>query len=76
MDKALVVAGAALSISFIMMACAYGMSKIMGKAVDAMARQPEVAQRIASSLVLPLGCIEGATFLAVIAVGYTATNIK
>ena len=58
--------GIALAISFIVMAIAYGISKIASKAVESMARQPQAAQSISSAMFLPCTFIEGAGIFSVI----------
>lgn len=54
--------GAALTI----VGAGYGISKIGAAAVESMARQPEVADKIQGGMLLSAAFIEGATFFALI----------
>lgn len=54
--------GAALTI----IGAAYGIGKIGSSAVEAMARQPEVASQINTAMIIAAALIEGVTFFALI----------
>lgn len=54
--------GAALTI----IGAGYGIGKIGSAAVEAMARQPEVAGNIQTAMIIAAALIEGATFFALI----------
>ena len=54
--------GAALTI----LGAAYGIGKIGSSAVEAMARQPEVASQINTAMIIAAALIEGVTFFALI----------
>lgn len=58
--------GAALGVAFIIIALAYGMGKIGKAAMDAIARQPEAAEKIRSTMILPLAFMEGAALFAIV----------
>ena len=54
--------GAALAI----VGAGYGIGRIASAAVESMARQPEVAGRIQTAMIIAAALIEGATFFALI----------
>jgi len=56
----------ALSAGIVMIAAAYGISRIGSSAVESMARQPEVAATIQVAMLITAALIEGATFFALI----------
>ena len=56
----------ALSAGVVMIAAAYGISRIGASAVESMARQPEVAATIQVAMLITAALIEGATFFALI----------
>lgn len=58
--------GAALGVAIIMLAVAYGMSKIGKAAMEAISRQPQAADKIQTAMVLALALIEGAALFAII----------
>lgn len=58
--------GAALGVAFIILAVAYGMSKIGKAAMEAISRQPQAAGKIQGAMVIALALIEGAALLAII----------
>ena len=57
---------AALSASIIVIAAAYGISHIGGKAMEATGRQPEAANDIRTSMILGAALIEGLGFFAAV----------
>jgi F-type H+-transporting ATPase subunit c len=56
----------AISAGVVMIAAAYGISRIGASAVESMARQPEVAATIQVAMLITAALIEGATFFALI----------
>lgn len=58
--------GGAFSSALIIIGAAYGIGKIGTQAVDAMARQPEVAGNIQTAMIISAALIEGVTFFALI----------
>ena len=62
----LIYLSAAFGASFTIWALAYGIATIMRSATEAMARQPEAADKISSSILLPLGMLEGAGLFAIV----------
>ena len=60
------VLGATIGCSIIIFGAALGIGMIGSRAVDAMARQPEVAGRIFPAMVVAAALIEGVTFFALL----------
>jgi F-type H+-transporting ATPase subunit c len=54
--------GAAVAI----LGAGYGIGRIGGSAVESMARQPELANKIQTAMIISAALIEGATFFALI----------
>lgn len=50
----------------VLLGAAYGIGKIGAAAVESMARQPEVAGKIQTAMIIAAALIEGATFFALI----------
>lgn len=64
--EALAKIGAALGSAIIVLGAAYGIGKIGASALESMARQPESAGDIRSSMVVSAALIEGVSFFAII----------
>ncbi len=62
----LIYLGGAFGAGLVMLGAAYGIGNIGGKAVESMARQPEVAGNIQTAMLISAALIEGATFFALI----------
>ncbi|MCU0960769.1 MAG: ATP synthase F0 subunit C [Pirellulaceae bacterium] len=62
----LIYLGGAFGAGLVMLGAAYGIGSIGGKAVESMARQPEVAGNIQTAMLISAALIEGATFFALI----------
>ena len=60
------IVAAALSVSIIVLATAYGISKIGSRAVESIARQPEAADQIRNTMLIAAGFIEGVALLSAI----------
>ena len=60
------VAGAAIGAGLVTIGAAKGISGIAAKAVESMARQPEVAGKIQTAMIIAAALIEGFTFFALI----------
>jgi len=58
--------GVAFGCGMIILAAAYGISKIGATAVESMARQPEAAGNIQTAMIIAAALIEGVTFFALI----------
>jgi len=58
--------GAALGAAIAAFAAGFGIGKIGSSATESMARQPEVAGDIRSSMIIVAGMVEGAALLAII----------
>ncbi len=58
--------GAAFAAAIAVIGAAYGISKIGRAAVDSIARQPEAANDLRSSMIVSAALIEGATFFAIV----------
>jgi F-type H+-transporting ATPase subunit c len=58
--------GGAFGAGLVILGAAYGIGSIGSRAVESMARQPEVAGNIQTAMLISAALIEGATFLALI----------
>lgn len=58
--------GAAIGAAIVVLAASYGIGKIGASALEAIARQPEAAGDIRSSMVVSAALIEGVAFFAII----------
>ena len=58
--------GGAFGAGLVILGAAYGIGSIGSKAVESMARQPEVAGNIQTAMLISAALIEGATFFALI----------
>ncbi len=68
MEGSLTAIGAALTV----IGAGLGIGWIGGKAMDAIARQPEAASMIQTSMIIAAALIEGATLFAIVVVLITA----
>ncbi len=57
--------GAGIGAAIAVIGAAYGISHIGGKAMEALARQPEAANDIRSSMIVSAALIEGVAFFAI-----------
>lgn len=55
-----------IGVGIVMIGAGFGIGRIGGSAVEAMARQPEVAGQIQTAMIISAALIEGATFFALI----------
>ncbi|MFM7318360.1 MAG: ATP synthase F0 subunit C [bacterium] len=55
-----------LGVGLIVMGAAFGIGKLASAAVESIARQPEVAGNISSSMIIAAALIEGFTFFALL----------
>ena len=58
--------GAGLGMAFTIVGAGYGLGKIGSSALESMARQPEVAPRIQTAMIIIAAMLEGATLASVI----------
>ena len=58
--------GAGLGMAFTIVGAGYGLGRIGSAAVESMARQPEVAPRIQTAMIIIAAMLEGATLASVI----------
>ncbi len=58
--------GAVLGAALIIISAAYGMGKIGKAAMEAIARQPEAADKISNSMMIALAIMEGAVLFAIL----------
>ena len=65
--KSLAMMGAAFAASIVVIGAAMGISRIGEQALDALARQPQAASDIRSSMIVAAALIEGLAFFAIIA---------
>lgn len=62
----LIYLGGAFGAGLVILGAGYGIGMIGAKAVESMARQPEVANNIQTAMLISAALIEGATFLALV----------
>lgn len=62
-----------IGIGLIIMGAAIGIGWLARSAVESMARQPEIAANIQTAMIIAAALIEGATFFALIIVGFILT---
>jgi F-type H+-transporting ATPase subunit c len=58
--------GAGVGAALIMVGAGYGFGRIGGAALESMARQPEVANRIQVAMIIIAALLEGATFFGLL----------
>src|SRR5437868_4855933 len=58
--------GAGLGAAFTIIGAGYGFGKIGSAALESMARQPEVAGRVQTAMIVIAALLEGATFFALL----------
>ena len=58
--------GAGLGAAVTMIGAGYGFGRIGGSALESMARQPEIAGRIQTAMIVIAALLEGATFFALV----------
>jgi F-type H+-transporting ATPase subunit c len=58
--------GAGLGAALTIIGAGYGISTIAGKAVESMARQPEVAPNVQGAMIISAALIEGVSFFSLI----------
>ena len=58
--------GAGLGAALTIIGAGYGISTIAGKAVESMARQPEVAANVQGAMIISAALIEGVSFFSLI----------
>ena len=58
--------GAGLGAGLIMLGAGYGFGRIGSAALESMARQPEIANRIQVAMIIIAALLEGATFFALL----------
>ena len=67
---------AAFGAAFTIIGAGYGIGRIGQAAVEGMARQPEVAAKIQTAMIIAAALIEGATFFALIVCMGSNANYK
>lgn len=63
-DRALISFSGAFGAAFVTLGAAFGIGRLASHAVESMARQPEVAPRIQTAMLIAAALIEGFTFFA------------
>lgn len=63
--EALITFSGAIGAALVTMGAAYGIGKLAAASVESMARQPEVAPRIQTAMLIAAALIEGFTFFAI-----------
>ena len=59
-----------VGLGLIVIGIGLGIGKVGGSAVDAMARQPEIAGKIQSAMLIAAGMVEGAGLFGIIIAGF------
>jgi F-type H+-transporting ATPase subunit c len=72
-DSGLAIMGGIIGCGLAIIGAGIGIGLIGGKAVEAIARQPEVAGRILTTMIIAAALIEGVTFFALV-IGFLAVN--
>ncbi len=72
-DSGLAIFGGIIGCGMIIIGASIGIGFIGGKAVEAIARQPEVGGRILMTMIVAAAMIEGITFFALV-IGFLAVN--
>ena len=74
-----VAVGAGLGAAITILGAGYGLGRIGSSALESMARQPEVAGRVQTGMIIIAALLEGATFFAliicIVIAGNLATNV-
>lgn len=65
-SQALIYLGGAFGAGIVLLGAGMGIGKIGAAAVESMARQPEVAGKVQTAMIIAAALIEGATFFALI----------
>ena len=63
-ERALIHLGGAVGAGLVAIGAAYGIGKLASAALESMARQPEVAGRVQTAMIIAAALIEGFTFYA------------
>jgi len=58
--------GSAVGAGIVILGAGFGIARIGSAAVESMARQPEVADKVQTAMIISAALIEGATFFALI----------
>ena len=58
--------GSAFGAGIVLLGAGFGIGRIGGSAVESMARQPEVADKVQGAMIVSAALIEGATFFALL----------
>lgn len=72
-DSGLAIMGSLIGCGLIIIGASFGIGLIGGKAMDAIARQPEMAGRILTTMLIAAALIEGVTFFALV-IAFLAIN--
>ena len=65
-SQPLTFAGKAIGAGLVILGAGFGIGKVGGHAVEAMARQPEIQPKIQTAMIIAAALIEGAAFFALI----------
>ncbi|RMH59963.1 MAG: ATP synthase F0 subunit C [Candidatus Hydrogenedentota bacterium] len=64
------VAGLAIGLGLVLIGGALGIGRIGAGSVEASARQPEIAGKLQTQMIITAGMIEGATLFAIVVIGF------
>lgn len=73
MEQAIKIGMIAVSVAVIIISAVFCLAKIVVSSHNAMARQPEIADKAKDSMVMPLTLIEGTVLMGVGLCGYLAS---
>jgi F-type H+-transporting ATPase subunit c len=68
--------GAGLGAALTMIGAGYGFGRIGSAALESMARQPEIASKIQTAMIVIAALLEGATFFALVVCVLMTGNVK
>lgn len=63
-----------IGVGLVILGAGLGIGKLTASAVEAMARQPEIAATIQTAMIISAALIEGVAFFAVIVLGFIISN--
>lgn len=63
-----------IGVGLVIIGAGFGIGRLTASAVEAMARQPEIAATIQTAMIISAALIEGVAFFAVIVLGFIISN--
>ena len=65
-QSSVIAAGAAFGVGLTVIGAAYGIGRLAGSALESMARQPEVADKVVTNMITIAALLEGAGIIALV----------